>query len=237
LALSERPDCINGQKLLSLKARVGFTEEKHVTLESSKNIGGVGAILLFVGVLPWIAPYGWIIALIGLIMALIGFKGLADYYNEAGVFNNALYALILAIVGFGIFFAILITSAFGLLSALGLDLSNITAWSGAFSQADLQAYSSVVWGFVGQIVLGAVVLWVCLIVAAVLLRKSLGVASTKTGVGMFGTTGLLMLIGAVIPLLGLLLIWIGLLLLAVAFFSIRPQQAQTSMPAQPPTQV
>jgi uncharacterized membrane protein len=237
LALSERPDCINGQKLLSLKVRVGFTEEKHVTLESSKNIGGVGAILLFVGVLPWIAPYGWIIALIGLIMALIGFKGLADYYNEAGVFNNALYALILAIVGFGIFFAILITSAFGLLSALGLTLSNITEWSTAFSQADLQAYSSVVWGFVGQIILGAVVLWVCLIVAAILLRKSLGVASMKTGVGMFGTTGLLMLIGAVIPLLGLLLIWIGLLLLAVAFFSIRPQQAQASMPAQPPTQV
>ena len=226
-----------GKKLLFLGHRDGFPEEKRMTLESSKNMGGIGSILLFIGVLPWIAPYGWILALMGCILALVGFKGLADYYNEASVFNNALYALILAIVGFGIFVAVVITSAFGLLAAMGLNASNIAEWSAVFSQADLQAYASLMMGFVGQIVLGAVVLWICLIVAAVLLRKSLGIASMKTHVGMFGTTGLPILIGAAIPLLGLLLIWIGLLLLAVAFFSIRPQPAQPVAPAPSPTQV
>jgi len=54
---------------------------------------------------------------------------------------------------------------------------------------------------------------------------------------MFGTTGLLILIGAAIPLIGLLLVWIGLILLAVAFFSIRPQQAQTPTSAAAPTQM
>jgi uncharacterized membrane protein len=206
-----------------------------MTIETSKNLGGVGAILLFIGVLPWIAPYGWILALVGLILALIGFKGLADYYNEAGVFNNALYAVILGIVGVGVFIGVVIIAAFGLLAELGLDIANVAEWSSRMTQLDLQSMSSTIWGFAAQILLAAVVLWICLIVAVVLLRKSLGIVSTKSGVGMFGTTGLLMLIGAVIPLIGLLLIWIGLILLAVAFFSIRPQQAQPTTSAEAPT--
>jgi uncharacterized membrane protein len=201
-----------------------------MTLETSKNLGGVGAILMFIGVIPWIAPYGWILAFVGLIISLIGFKGLADYYKEAGVFNNALYAVILGIVGVGVFIGVVIVAAFGLLAELGLDASNMADWSSRISQLDLQGMSSTIWGFAAQILLAGVVLWVCLIVAAVLLRKSLGIVSTKSGVGMFGTTGLLMLIGAVIPVIGLLLIWIGLILLAVAFFSIRPQQAQPATP-------
>jgi uncharacterized membrane protein len=201
-----------------------------MTIETSKNLGGVGGILMFIGVLPWIAPYGWLIALVGLILAMIGFKGLADYYTEAGVFNNALYAVILGMVGVGVFIGVVIVAAFGLLAELGLDASNIADWSSRISQLDLQGMSSTIWGFAAQILLAGVVLWICLIVAAIFLRKSLGIVSTKSGVGMFGTTGLLILIGAVIPVIGLLLIWIGLILLAVAFFSIRPQQAQPATP-------
>ena len=201
-----------------------------MTLETSKNLGGIGAILMFIGVIPWIAPYGWILAFVGLIISLIGFKGLADYYKEAGVFNNALYAVILGIVGVGVFIAVVFIAAVGLLAELGLDASNMADWSSRISQLDLQGMSSTIWGFAAQILLAGVVFWICLIVAAVLLRKSLGIVSTKSGVGMFGTTGLLILIGAVIPVIGLLLIWIGLILLAVAFFSIRPQQAQPATP-------
>jgi uncharacterized membrane protein len=198
-------------------------------------MGGVGAILLFIGVLPWIAPYGWVVGLIGLILAMLGFKGIADYYKEAGVFNNALYAVILAVVGVVVFFVLLFTAAVGFLADLGLTFSNIAEWSASISQLDLMG-TSVIWDFIAQILLAGVVLWICLIIAAILLRKSLGVVSAKSGVGLFGITGLLILIGAVIPLIGLLLIWIGILLLAVAFFSIRPQQAQTATPAAAPTQ-
>jgi uncharacterized membrane protein len=206
-----------------------------MTIETTKNLGGVGAILLFIGVIPWTWPYGWLLALVGLILAMISFKGLADYYKEAGVFNNALYAVILGIVGVVVFIGIFFIAAVGLLTELGLDASNIADWSSRISQLDLQAMSGTIWGFFAQILLAGVVLWICLIIAAVLLRKSFGIVSTKTGVGLFGTTGLLILIGAVIPLLGLLLIWIGLILLAVAFFSIRPQQEQPAMPAGTPT--
>jgi len=198
-------------------------------------MGGVGAILLFIGVLPWIAPYGWVVGLIGLILAMLGFKGIADYYKEAGVFNNALYAVILAVVGVVVFFVLLFTAAVGFLADLGLTFSNVTEWSAVISQLDLVG-TSILWDLVAQILLAGVVLWICLIIAAILLRKSLGVVSAKSGVGLFGITGLLILIGAVIPLIGLLLIWIGILLLAVAFFSIRPQQAQAATPVAAPTQ-
>ena len=212
-----------------------------MTIETSKNLGGVGAILMFIGVIPWTWPYGWILALVGLILALIGFKGLADYYKEAGVFNNAFYAVILGIVGVGVSIGVVIIAAFGFLAELGLTAANvaewsarITEWSAGISQ-DLVG-TGIIWDFLAQILLAGVILWICLIIAAVLLRKSLGVVSAKSGVGLFGITGLLILIGAVIPLIGLLLIWIGILLLAVAFFSIRPQQAQPATPAAAPTQ-
>ena len=210
-----------------------------MTLESSKNLGGVGAILLFIGVLPWIAPYGWILGLIGLLLVMLGFKGLADYYQEAGVFNNALYAVILTIVGVVIFAVLLFTAAVGFLSALGLSFANVADWSTVITEWSTGATPdlTLIWDFVAQILLAGVVLWICLIIAAILLRKSLGVVSAKSGVGLFGITGLLILIGAVIPLIGLLLIWIGILLLAVAFFSIRPQQAQPAMSTAAPTQV
>jgi uncharacterized membrane protein len=210
-----------------------------MTLESSKNLGGVGAILLFIGVLPWIAPYGWILGLIGLILVMLGFKGLADYYQEAGVFNNALYAVILAVIGVVIFVVLLFTAAVGFLSALGLSFANMADWSAVITQWSAGAAPdlTIVWDFVAQILLAGVAMWICLIIAAVLLRKSLGIVSAKSGVGLFGITGLLILIGAVIPLIGLLLIWIGLLLLAVSFFTIRPQQAQPAMSATAATQV
>lgn len=210
-----------------------------MTLESSKNLGGVGAILLFIGVLPWIAPYGWILGLIGLLLVMLGFKGLADYYQEAGVFNNALYAVILTIVGVVIFAVLLFTAAVGFLSALGLSFSNMADWSAVITEWSTGAAPdlTIVLDFAAQILLAGVALWICLIIGAVLLRKSLGVVSAKSGVGLFGITGLLILIGAVIPVIGLLIIWIGVLLLAVAFFSVRPQQSQPAMSTAAPTQV
>jgi len=47
--------------------------------------------------------------------------------------------------------------------------------------------------------------------------------STKSGIGLFGTAGLLMLIGAVIPVIGLLLIFIGTILATVAFFQMKQE--------------
>jgi uncharacterized membrane protein len=201
-------------------------------LESSKTIGGIGAILMFIGVLPLFA-YTAILSLIGLVLVLVAAKGFADFYKEGGIFNNALYAIIITIVGAIAAVAVAFVVLVSFFSELGLTFMNIQDWS-SISSIDWQSVSmNVIGQFLGGIVAVLVIVWVIAIVAAIFVRRSLSLLSAKTGVGTFGTTGLLMLIGAAIPLLGLILIWISLLLLAVAFFSVRPQPPQPSQPATP----
>ena len=72
-----------------------------MNFETSKSLGGVGAILLFISPLTGILT-GFstgIIGLIGLILLLIGAYGLAQYYRESGIFNNMLYGTIVGIIG------------------------------------------------------------------------------------------------------------------------------------------
>jgi uncharacterized membrane protein len=203
-----------------------------LNVETSKYLGGVGAILMFIGVLPLFA-YSGIISLVGLILVMIAFKGLADYYTEAGIFNNALYGVITAIVGGVVFIGVALIALVGLFTELGFSIGNVADWSAGLSAMDWTAVSfNIIGDFVAYILLALVVLFVFVIITAIFLRKSLGLLSTKTGVGLFGTTGLLILIGAVLTIIavGLILIWIATLILAIAFFSIKPQ-AQPATPA------
>lgn len=204
-----------------------------MTLESSKNLGGIGAILIVIGCLP--IPYiQGLLVLVGLILLLIGLKGLADYYNEGGIFNNALYAVILAIVGGVVAIATVVISALAALSSIGIDLANMANWANlgtdlASRFTDLTDFSAI-WTLLGALVAALVILFVFAIIAVFLFRRSLNQLSSKSGVGMFGTAGLLMLIGAVLTIIviGALLIWIGFILLAVAFFRIRAQPTQAT---------
>jgi uncharacterized membrane protein len=75
-----------------------------VNFETSKNLSGTGAILMFISApvifVPGISIFGTgVLALVGLILMLIGVKGLAEYYNDAGIYNNILYGSITGIVG------------------------------------------------------------------------------------------------------------------------------------------
>jgi len=81
------------------------------------------------------------------------------------------------------------------------------------------------------------VLSICVIIAVIFSRKSLDLASAKTGVGMFGTAGILMLIGGILAIvfIGYLLIWIAWILIAVAFFSIKTTATPQPQPPPPPS--
>jgi uncharacterized membrane protein len=205
-----------------------------MTLESSKNLGGIGALLMFIGILPYVSFYG-LVSLVGLILVLVAMYGLANYYRESGIFNNALYGVITAIVGAVAFIAILFIAALGLLSELGLNFANTADWAAIISTYDWTGVGfNILMNFAAVLIASLVVLFVFVVITAILLRKSLGLLSAKSGVGMFGTTGTVILVGAILTIIaiGLLLVWIALLLLAVAFFSIKPQQAP--LPPPPP---
>jgi uncharacterized membrane protein len=216
------------EKAFILRELDEIKEGKRVTLESSKNIGGIGAILMFIGVLVSGYSYG-IVTLVGLILVMVAMYGLASHYRESGIFNNALYGVITAIVGVILVAVIAVYALFGFFAEIGIaSIWNAAEWT-TLTQIDWANMGlSIIGGFITNILLALVILFVFVVITAILLRKSLGLLSAKTGIGLFGTTGTMILIGAILTIIviGVLLLWISLLLLAVAFFQIKPQQPQ-----------
>jgi|APFre7841882654_1041346.scaffolds.fasta_scaffold00356_13 uncharacterized membrane protein len=201
-----------------------------MTLESSKTLGGIGAILMVIG--PLASVYTGVIGLVGLILVLVAFNGLADYYKERRIFNNVIFGVIAAIIGGVIAVAVVVTAAIDMLPVLGIHISNWTDWT-ALQNFNWQGFTnwSALAPYVAAIVGALVVLFVFIVVAAIFLRRSLNTVSEKSGTHLFATTGLLVLIGAVLTVIviGFVLLWVAMILLAVAFFEIKtePTQAQT----------
>jgi len=198
-----------------------------MTLERSKTLGGVGALLMVIG--PFIGAFSGVLGLIGLILVLIALKGLSDHYNDAGIFNNALYGVIMTIIGGVVFVAVIVVAAVGLLTDLGIEVAN---WGDptAFQNIDWQnlATLDILLPYIAAIIGSLIVLFVFVVVGSVFLRRSFTSLSAKTGVNRFSTVGLLTLIGAVLTIIvvGFIILWVALILLTVAFFSIKTQSAQ-----------
>lgn len=201
-----------------------------MTFDTSKNLSSIGALLMVIAAVGTAIPYLGLIGLIGLILLLIGLKGLADFYNEQGIFNNALYSVIIAIVGGVVAVATIAITALSTLANIGLDIGNIEDWAALGS--DLSAYFtdlanlSQLWNILSAVIIGLIILFVFAIIAMYFMRKSMNQLSSKSGISLFGTAGLLMLIGALLTIvaIGLILIWIGLILATVAFFRMKEPQ-------------
>ena len=213
-----------------------------MTLESSKTLGGVGSLLMVISPLTGYVggSFGGILGLVGLILVLISVKGLADHYNDSSIFNNTLYGVIFTIIGGVASVAAVVVGGVGLLSALDLDISTIGTDPSAISAIDWEGALNldILMDFVVIIIVALVILFALLVVSAIFYRKSLNTLSEKTGVGLFGTTGMLILIGAVLTIIavGALILWVALILLTVAFFSIKPEPTTVAPPPAPPTE-
>jgi hypothetical protein len=90
-------------------------------------------------------------------------------------------------------------------------------------------------GIAGGIV-AWILMWIVAIIATFFIRKSLKTLSLKSGTGLFGTTGLIMLIGGALTVVGIgfLLLWVSVLLLAVAFFMLKREVVVEAAPVPPP---
>ena len=206
-----------------------------MNFDSSKNLSAIGSLLIVIGWIGSAVSYVGVLSLVGAILLLIGLKGLANYYKEDGIFNNSLYAIISGIVGVVVAGVTIVITAVATLASLGIDLSNVEEWTNIgpeFSDYFTAANFGTLWTFISAVIIAFVVLFVFAIIAMYFFRKSLNQLSTKTGVGLFGTAGLLMIIGAVLTIvgIGLLIIWIGWILVTVAFFKMKEKQNQTPPP-------
>jgi len=212
-----------------------------MNLESSKTLGGIGAILMFIGVLPTINFMG-IMEIVGLILVLFALRNLANSYREGGIFKNAIYGVAVAVVG-----AIIV----GVL-AVAVVLSNIKdlvtqlypGWNGDWSTLQGMTVNTTnfdptnIFPLIGGLLVVLVIAWVFVIIASFFIYRSLKQVSNKSNLGLFGTAGLILLIGAIIPLIGLILMWVSALILAIAFFTLKPHEesiATATLPPSPPT--
>jgi len=209
-------------------------------METSKILGGVGALLMFIGIIPYISYFG-ILELVGLILVFVALYNFGSHYKEGGIFNNALYGLILGIVGVVVAVAVAIV---GILAQLSTFMDKIypgwhgdwTSISGMTPNLSNLNFNDIM-GFIGPIIALFVILWVFAIISAFFVRRSMVKLSAKSNVHLFSTAGLLLLIGAVLTIIvfGLILIWISALLIAIAFFQIRAEATQPTTPAAAPT--
>jgi len=221
-----------------------------MTLESSKTLGGIGALLLFIGVIPFV-QYLWVIGLAGIVLILAALHDLSKYYNAKGIFHNALYGILAGIVG-------VVTAVVVAIAAVLANLSNIKdfiyalypGWNGDWSTLSgltpdtSNITSADVLPFFTAIILVVIVvlaiIWIFAIISTFFVRRSLKEVGEKSHVGLFGTAGLLLLVGAFLIIifgLGLILMWIAALLLAIAFFKLKPteQPMVTATSPPPPT--
>jgi uncharacterized membrane protein len=187
-----------------------------MSLESGKNLAGIGSIFLVIPV-----PF---LSIMGIIMVLIGMKNLSAAYNDESIWKNTLYAVIFGIIG---------------IIASGLTLVSLF-FGGIFSFATIGVGdASGVFGFLAGLVIFLVVAFIFYLLEAIFIRRAFDSLANKSGVGLFRTGGLLLLIGAIltIVIVGLFLIFIAWILILVAFFQIPTNSTsqQSQIPPPPPT--
>lgn len=182
-----------------------------MSVESNKNLAGIGALLIAIG------SFTGILTIVGAILLMIGLKGLAESYGDNRIFQDALYAIIFLIIG----------------GIAGISLIVLLAMSGF---AVFSIFTGV--GIALGIIAALVFVFVFYLLAAIYIRRSMNALAAKTGVAMFTTAGTLFLVGAVLTIIfvGLIIVFVAWILATVAFFSIRTyQQPMPPPPAyQPP---
>jgi uncharacterized membrane protein len=185
-----------------------------MSLESGKNLAGIGSIFLVIPV-----PF---LSIVGIIMVLFGMKNLSKAYNDESIWKNTLYAVIFGIIGIIASGLILVSLFFGgIITSATIELGETTGFI----------------GFIAGVIIFAFVAFIFYLLEAIYIRRAFDSLANKSGVGLFRTGGLLLLIGAILTIfiVGLFLIFIAWILILVAFFQIPTNTSpQYQVPPPPP---
>jgi uncharacterized membrane protein len=133
-------------------------------------------------------------------------KGLSEYYNDNSIFRNLIIGGICGVVG-----------------TIMLVAGAVSFWA-----AIAAAFTSFGGLAIGAFALSAVLIpvaVVCMVLMAINFKRSLNALADHSGVQLFRTAGTLLMIGALLSIIiiGLFLVFIGYIILAVAFFSLKPK--------------
>ncbi len=179
----------------------------------AKILGGIGALLSLLTIVPTI---GFLLGIIGLVLIFIAVKYIADETKNHSIFQNYLMNFLFSIIAIVAVFVIMIMS-FGLAGGM--------SWVTSLQEQNITDPSAVLSNFgtlIGGCVLALFVAWILLIISSLYLRKSYNSIAEHTKVDLFKTTGLVYFIGAVtlIIIIGVFIIIVAKILELVAYFSL-----------------
>jgi uncharacterized membrane protein len=183
------------------------------SLESSKNLAGIGTILLILSFIP-------VVGIIGIILLLIGLKGLSEYYKDESIYKNAIWGVLFGIVGI---IAVTVVILGLLIGSVSIGMTTTTPSAGT--------------GFGLPILLALVLVFVFYVLMALYFRKAFSALAQRSGEHNFETAGTLLFVGAILTIvfgIGLLLIFVAWIFATIAFFSVKvPSQPYANIA--PPT--
>ncbi len=198
------------------------------SLQQAKTLGGVGAILGILSVVPFAGP---VLAIVGFILVLIAVKYISTVVGNKSIFNNMMISIILAIIGVIVGFATVVAA---IASFVGMGFIG-GGFSGSFNPSTIPTGDFFTLG--ATIVVGLVVVWIFFLISAIFIRRSYNAIAERLGVGMFHTAALLYLIGAALIIalgLGFIVLFVAEILTIVAFLSIPDQLPSPMKPSQTP---
>ncbi len=190
----------------------------------AKILGGIGALLSLLIIVPTI---GFLLGIVGLVLIFIAVKYIADDTKNHSIFQNYLMNFLFSIIAIAAVIVIMVMS-FG--------ISGGMSWVNTLQEQNFTDPSTVWNSFatlIGGCILALFVAWILLIISSLYLRKSYNSIAEHTKVDLFKTTGLVYFIGAVtlIVVIGIFIIIVAKILEIVSFFSLPENLPSTTEPA------
>ncbi len=185
----------------------------NVNFEYAKTLAGEGAILLLLGLIPYI---GWVLSIVGIVLLMKGMKEFSYYYQDESIYRNALTGIKYYIVAIIAAAVAIIAIVVGAASATALFAGNFLFTAGF--ALGLIAFLA-----------GIVAAFVFFLLVATHLKKTFHTLAEKTSEGSFETASTLFWVGSILTIffgIGLLLIFISWIFATIGFFSMKSRTYQ-----------
>jgi len=188
-------------------------------------LGGIGSILILLG---WMTGVGILFSIVGVVLWLISMYQLSNILGKPSIFQKVLIGFILNVAGIIIAFSpfalkMVIAFPFGLLAKiLFLFLFNLTRDETLDVTLDTSGLGFGALIVITVALIAIIVAYAIFVFGFYLQKQAYEILAQATAFNLFKIAGLLLFIGAITIILfglGALLIIVGYIVLAVAFFT------------------
>ena len=178
----------------------GNLPTQRVNISTQKMLGGIGSILILLAFIPGI---GTLLGIVGIVLWLISMYQLSNILGKPSIFQKVLIGFILNIG------SMVIAFAFGLTAGIA-------------SFTSMRNETGAILGLGLGVIVAIIVAYAISLAAFYFYKEAYDILAQATAHNLFKIAGLLMFIGAITTILfglGLLLMFVGYIVLAVAFFT------------------